>query len=333
MAYPKPLSEKTLLKQYAQAGINDATKDFLHQFFSACVNVYGGIAIRDMWDVYKNLKEPALMIRKKDLLSFSAIVRREKQPYRVYEIEELYEEEPHSDWDRHVISSDIVLSGQRKFMWFYHLADNVYNHTYYVPEDFLSYASEKRTPEENALFGFLCGLKSTADECVPKYGKNVIPNENKGKRLDEYSFLNSDDRFEVKWLQKRPAMLAEFLEEMSCTEAEKIFRRFKRHENIGLFPMTKLIEFMTDELDETGVQLKEKELQELLRLITESHNNSRLWCIGGWRPVDLAALSMRQGPPAISFGPGMQRAFEEGAIDKTELISKMKEMGFGVIDD
>ena len=89
---------------------------------------------------------------------------------------------------------------------------------------------------------------------------------------------------------------------------------------------------MTDELHETGVQLEEKELQELLRLITESHNNSRLWCIGGWRPVDLAKISMRQGVPDIAFGPGMQRAFEEGAIDKEELISKMKEMGFGVVD-
>ena len=40
---------------------------------------------------------------------------------------------------------------------------------------------------------------------------------------------------------------------------------------------------------------------------------------------------MGHGLPDISFGPGMQRAFEEGAIDKAELISKMKEMGFGVV--
>ena len=118
MSYPKPLSEKTLLKQYAQAGINDAAKNFLHQFFLACMNIYGAISIRDAWEVYKNLKEPALMIRKKDFLSFSAIARRENLPYRIYEIEELYEEEPHNDWERHLVTKDIILSGQRRFIWF-----------------------------------------------------------------------------------------------------------------------------------------------------------------------------------------------------------------------
>ena len=42
---------------------------------------------------------------------------------------------------------------------------------------------------------------------------------------------------------------------------------------------------------------------------------------------------IRKGLPDIAFGSGMQRAFEEGAIDKEEMISKMKDMGFDVVDN
>ena len=53
---------------------------------------------------------------------------------------------------------------------------------------------------------------------MPKYGK-AIPNEHRGKKLGEFSFLDSDERFELEWL-KRPAARAAFPEECSGTEAD-----------------------------------------------------------------------------------------------------------------
>ena len=103
MSYPKPLSEKSLKRLYTQARLSTEACDFLHSLFAACANLYGAIALRDVWSVYRELKSEAPRIRRQDLIAFSTIVRREVQPYRVYEIEELYTEEPHNDLDRHIV--------------------------------------------------------------------------------------------------------------------------------------------------------------------------------------------------------------------------------------
>lgn len=56
MSYPKPLSEKSLERLYTQAGLSTETCAFLHSLFAACANLYGTIALRDVWSVYQELK-------------------------------------------------------------------------------------------------------------------------------------------------------------------------------------------------------------------------------------------------------------------------------------
>lgn len=56
MSYPKPLSEKSLERLYTQAGLSTEVCDFLHSLFAACANLYGTIALRDVWSVYQKLK-------------------------------------------------------------------------------------------------------------------------------------------------------------------------------------------------------------------------------------------------------------------------------------
>lgn len=108
MSYPKPLSEKSLNRLYMQAGLSTETCAFLHSLFAACANLYGTIALRDVWSVYQELKSDVPRIHRRDLIAFSSIVRREVQPYWVYEIEELYTEEPHNDLDRHIVSKELI---------------------------------------------------------------------------------------------------------------------------------------------------------------------------------------------------------------------------------
>ena len=119
MSYPKPLSEKSLKRLYTQAGLSAEACDFLHSLFAACANLYGAIALRDVWSVYRELKSEAPRIRRQDLVAFSTIVRREVQPYRVYEIEELYTEEPHNNLDRHIVSKELIGTGYGKMSSFY----------------------------------------------------------------------------------------------------------------------------------------------------------------------------------------------------------------------
>ena len=171
MSYPKPLSEKSLERLYTQAGLSTEVCDFLHSLFAACANLYGAIALRDVWSVYQELKSEAPRIRRQDLVAFSAIVRREVRPYRVYEIEELYTEEPHNDLDRHIVSKELIGAGYGKMFSFYALMDERNDRPYCVPDDFLSYAEPTASVEEKSLAVFIGNLKSTAMECAPKQRK------------------------------------------------------------------------------------------------------------------------------------------------------------------
>lgn len=212
MSYPKPLSEKSLERLYTQAGLSTEARDFLHSLFAACANLYGAIALRDVWSVYQELKSGAPRIHRRDLIAFSTIVRREVQPYRVYEIEELYTEEPHNDLDRHIVSKELIGAGYGKMFSFYALMDELGNQPYCVPECFLSYAVSSASAEESVLSNFIGNLKSTAKECAPKQRK-TYPNENRGKKLSEFSFLNLDEQFNLEYYKKVPATYSALLEE------------------------------------------------------------------------------------------------------------------------
>ena len=329
MSYPKPLSEKSLERLYTQAGLSTEACDFLHSLFAACANLYGAIALRDVWSVYQELKSGAPRIHRRDLIAFSTIVRREVQPYRVYEIEELYTEEPHNDLDRHIVSKELIGAGYGKMFSFYALMDELGNQPYCVPEYFLSYAVSSASAEESVLSNFIGNLKSTAKECAPKQRK-TYPNENRGKKLSEFSFLNLDEQFNLEYYKKVPATYSALLEEYSGTEAEKIMRSYRRTENIGYLRTTDMIQNVLIELCEVGVRLTETQHSTLMRLMMQYHNGSRLWCLRGWTPNELAAMHGNTGAPSISFGPGIQEAFADGTMDKNELVRKIKELGWKV---
>ena len=53
--------------------------------------------------------------------------------YRVYEIEELYTEEPHNDLDRHIVSKELIGAGYGKMFSFYALMDERNDRPYLCP--------------------------------------------------------------------------------------------------------------------------------------------------------------------------------------------------------
>ena len=315
MSYPKPLSEKSLKRLYTQAGLSTEACDFLHSLFAACANLYGAIALRDVWSVYRELKSEAPRIRRQDLVAFSAIVRREVQPYRVYEIEELYTEEPHNDLDRHIVSKELIGTGYGKMFSFYALMEGLGDHPYCVPANFLSYAAPSASAVEKSLADFI-----------------AYPNENRGKKLRAFSFLNLSERFDLEYYKKVPATYSALLEEYSGTEAEKIMRQHRWDENIGRLHTTEIIQNLENELCEVGVRLTEKQQDTLMRLIVQYHNGSRLWCLRGWKPNELADMHGNSDVPSISFGPGLQQAFADGTMDKGDLVRKIQELGWKVME-
>lgn len=327
--YPKPLSEKSIERLYRESGLSEEARTFLRTFFTACANLYGAIALRHAWGIYRELKDVP-KLRRKDMMAFASIARREEHPYYVFEVNELFDEESANELDRHIVSKELVYVGYGKFHLFYSLMDEIDDKPYCVPDDFLCYADPVLSEYETALLDFFANLESTTDECAPKHGRSV-PNEHKGMKLNEFSFLNSDERFELEW-QKRPSAKAVFLEDCSGTVAEKILRFYKRSENIGRMSPTKTLQWLVDELEETGVEMTQEKMERLMRLTTDYHNNSRLWCLSGWKPNELATMYRGNGPTAISFGPGMQQAFAEGTLDRDELVREIRKMGLEVLE-
>ena len=303
MPYPKPLSEKSIEKMYKKMGLPVAACDFLHSFFAACANLYGAISLRSAWQIYGELKD-APKLRRKDLLEFASVVRREEQPYYVFEIEELYSAEKHNELDRHIVSKELVYVGYGKFHLFYALMEVLDNRPYCVPDDFLSYAAPAPSKYETDLLNYLADLESVTDACIPKYGRS-IPNEHKGMKLGEFSF---------------------------GTEAEKLLRFFKRGENLGRRANVATVQWFIDELEEVGVEMTQEKIKSISSLTTDYHNNSHLWCLSGWKPSELAALYHGDGPMSISFGPGMQQTFADGHLDKEDLVRGIRRMGLEVID-
>ena len=95
-------------------------------------------------------------------------------------------------------------------------------------------------------------------ECAPKQRK-TYPNENRGKKLNEFSFLNLNERFNLDYYKKVPATYSALLAEYSGTEAEKIMRFHRRAENVGHLRTTDMIQNVLIELCEVGARLTEKQ--------------------------------------------------------------------------
>ena len=328
MAYPKPLSEKSLARLYQQSGLSQEQSEYLHGLFQACANLYGAVQLRVLWDVYQAQTE-APRLRRKDIISFSEIARRETLPYYIFEIDELYSEEKRADLSREIVSKALVGYGYGRLTRYYRLMEALGQEPYYIPGDILPFASQQPSKEETKLLTFLNELTVTADQCRPRYG-DPYPCENRGKRLKEFSFLNRDERFEEEYLAKNHGALLSFRESVAGTEAEKILRQYCCNENIDSLGFNDHLKNIMEELKEVGVELSKRQAQELIQLLTDYHNNSHLWGSSGWAPSDLARQYQPSMPMSISFGPNMQKMFADGTMDRNEIVKELQKMGVDV---
>ncbi|MGN0425504.1 MAG: hypothetical protein ACI4FY_09325 [Acetatifactor sp.] len=338
MAYPKPLSEKTLSRMYSEAKLSEEKKQFLHRFFRAAVNLYGSVETGVLWEVYKTLSEKVSVakITKKELLAFSGIVRREEVPYYVFEIDEIYCEEKRKDTERFLVTRELVHDGYARFNILWKLHELQLEKPPYVPANFLDYANEIMTKEQEDLLVFLGNLKVSAAEYTYRSGK-TYPCGPVGECLKDFEFLHSHERFEVKYLsgeikdgpKRNEKRLAAFLEKCKGPIAARIYRDYIWNLKSGWLEPQRNMEYLLENLEEVGVQLSEADLKELINLLNMTQNTTNLWCNMGWTPSELTGNMFAQGncAPVIKLGPGIQKAISEGKIDREELIRMLEERG------
>ena len=151
----KPLSPKTLEKRYAELGLSDEKLQLLHTFFRCASNFYGVLPVSHAWQVFKHYE--GLRVHKKDFVAFSGVAQRDASlPYAIYELRELYSDEPWGDpLDRAIVNKDMVMHGYYRFLYVYNTLENQRCQSFLVPDQeiFLSFAEDRfyLTPQESDL--------------------------------------------------------------------------------------------------------------------------------------------------------------------------------------
>ena len=343
MAYPKPLSEKSIARMYADSKLTEEKIVFLRKLFDSCAALYGSICLNDMWEVYKELSEKSdvIKIQRKDIFEFSSIARRELHDYYVYEIDELYSAEKRADKDRYVIVKDIM--DMAKVQVFYDLNEMQMGKPFYVPDNLLELKGHIVTPEETKLFEYIENLKATCPVIRNRWNEKMNkPSPHQGKKLKDFSFLSPDEDFERRWLSGacehgpkkcQQKKLDEFMVWVQGTFAEKIFRDLRFSLFTGWRQFMDQMKHTMDSLAEAGVEFTVDEANKFMQLIQDFTNNSHLYVNRGWTPSALSAHHRKMNPnqkTVITLGPGVRKAIENGEISFEDLKAQAKANGFEI---
>lgn len=347
---PKPSSKTTLNKKYqllaieTKGRLDTATENgraninLLQKYYNAFSNLYGAIILDDAWDIFKILEKEKISkkhILKKDFLFFSEVARYEAHNYFVLEIDELYEaEERGSAARRFILNKKLYKKGYSRFDSYYRLADKQLNHPLCVldRDELLSWDEPGmlwRSAEGAALKLFVENL-SVDNKSV---NQDINGEKIAGKLLKDFIFWHDSEKFACSYA-KREWEKKELEEYQNVDESEKILRLIEQYINSAVLytEINKQIDFVLKDLQEVGVCLTEQQFKTFLQLYSDFSNSSRKWPLCAWQPVELSNLYKNFSKPAISFGKNMQRAFEDGTLNKDELIEEIRKLGIDVID-
>lgn len=343
MAYPKPLSQKTIDKMYLESGLNEEKISFLRNLFDSAAALYGVITLDDLWNVYKEYasKKPAVKIHRKDIYAFSSIARREVHDYYIYEIDELYSEDEREDKYRFIVFHEIM-----DFVFnnvFYNIVELSIEHPFYVPDNLLSFKGHVKSEAEDKFFTFLENIKANSPVLKDRFLKDrTKPSPHKGKKLKDFSFLNGSEQFELNWISgkyedgpKKPQekKIKSFWAYNGGSMAEKLFRHIRFNIFTGNVPLSMLISNISDQFEEAGIEISQKEFEKFFSLLQDFNNNSHLYTNRGWTPKELSKNMSKdfKGPVSLSLGPGIMKAISEGKINLDELKAKARENGINII--
>lgn len=342
MAYPKPLSKKTIDKMYLDSGLTEEKITFLRRLFDGAAALYGVITLDNLLNVYREYasKIPAVRIHRKDIYNFSSIARREVHDYYVYEVDELYKEEQREDKYRYIIFHEIMDFIPNDA--FYKIEELANKHSFYVPDNLLSLKGHVKSEAEDKLYNYIENIKANSPVLRNRFLKEKTkPSPHQGKKLKDFTFLSDNEQFQLDWESgkieggpKKPQehKLKKFWNFLGGSMAEKLFRIIRFNLFSGRLSLTYIINIVMGSLEEAGVVMSEKEFKKFISLLQEFNNNSHLYINRGWTPKELSQDMYRdyKGPTTLSLGPGIMKSINEGKIDFDELKAKAREMGINI---
>ena len=252
----KPLSPKTLEKRYAELGLSDEKLQLLHTFFRCASNFYGVLPVSHAWQVFKHYE--GLRVHKKAVVAFSGVAQRDASlPYAIYELRELYSDEPWGDpLDRTIVNKDMVMHGYYRFLYVYNTLEN--------------------------------------QRCQSMLDLNGEPAL--GKRLSGLLYRTQSEEFEID-ISKRESEKRRLERESAALAADKVLRRMRVDIMTGFVEPDEGFDLQVRILDEDyDVQLSKKQTDKFRRLFMDLYFQSSLWQLGGWTAVSLFYSGAAYGP-------------------------------------
>lgn len=358
ISLPKPISNRALAKEYLNLAVNTeyrldynnekgkALIDLFHKYLEAFNNLYGYMYIHFIWDVFCDYEKEMvekLNVKEEDFLLLTDVIRVENNPYYVLDVDEVFdEEEEASIEERLFVNKKLVRTNATLSLFRFYTIYNIENQRDrdiqpYVPskQELFSYLDDNyfdKTPEAYAMKSFLNKLKVSGDSKLLDYYNEPMAT----RRLKNIVYLEDWKKYYVEnskqeWRRKK------YIEEYVKPLADDFFEMIKIRILYGSEDATSLnntITHILNRLQKLDVVLDEKNINEFLGLYMNLSNNSHLWSLLGWAPSDLARE--RYNPnvvPMIQFGSNMQKMFENGELDKDELVKQIKELGLNVYND
>ncbi len=340
MAYPKPLSSRTIQKMLEEAQIDNKKADFLYELYHCASNLYGIITLEELWNVYKALKSKNRYpsIKKKELIAFSDIVRRQNLPYRIYEVGEIYKEQEEGKEIRLLIKKDLARQEGFHRDELYFIDDQRYEFPLYFPKDILVFTDDYETLEEKNFRIYLENLICKQKYITNEDGKK-IRNPNYLKKMKDYSYKDEVDYAVLKMYSEKDSpyhrrKLEEVTRIISLPASTRVYNAIVENVKKGCIKQTVLISMLFDYLHEAGAEIDDREVDIVLKYFIEMYNNTHQFSMGGWAPHELA-LAYPPNPdarPSIVFGENLQRMFETGEIDREEYEKAIRDAGLEVFD-
>ncbi len=320
----KPLSDKSLQRLYKKLNLLDKDVELIHKYFLCFSNLYGIIEIPEAYKIYKKYEDE--YISYDQFIQLSKIIQREKQPYLIVDINEIYSDEEKGSLD-FIVNKKLVGYGPGKFFWLYHLEENSFNKPYYIPDK-----KELFMHEEDQFYKTVYGLnmKSFVENLVSdgmiRHGvrkdKIVDINGNyvENKKLKDIIFFTSFEKYEIEHSRNEIAK-KRFIDEYSVPCSEKVLNRIDRELRVGRIDndaFSKDLEYLIGYIEKDfGAVLDVDSLEEFVQLYMQLNNNSNLWLNKGYSPTELSKETKFEGTPIIEIGPNMERLLkEEGTYEK-----------------
>ena len=270
----------------------------------------------------------------KDFVAFSGVAQRDASlPYAIYELRELYSDEPWGDpLDRAIVNKDMVMHGYYRFLYVYNTLENQRCQSFLVPDQeiFLSFAEDRfyLTPQGKAMVDFI--RRPAAGGTQRRWNGEVIGpmldlngEPALGKKAVGTPVPYPERRVRDRYLQTRVGK-AEAGRESAALAADKVLRRMRVDIMTGFVEPDEGFDLQVRILDEDyDVQLSKNRRTSSARLFMDLYFQSSLWQLGGWTAVSLFYSGAAYGPERRPTSEKVRKATPPDADELVELRGRL----------